>query len=56
MGKARLLPYLFWTAMEDRTEFEGASKDAIQEHFRNWINTHSVERDGPGADNPHIAD
>lgn len=54
--KERLLPYLFWTKMEDRAAFEGASKDAIREHFRNWVNTRSVERDGPGAGNPLIAE
>ncbi|KAK3347126.1 hypothetical protein B0T25DRAFT_461972 [Lasiosphaeria hispida] len=54
--KERLLPYLFWTTMEDRAAFEGASKDAIRDHFRNWISTRSVERDGPGADNPIIAE
>ncbi|GAB1309916.1 hypothetical protein MFIFM68171_00126 [Madurella fahalii] len=54
--KERLLPYLFWAKMEDRAAFEGASKDAIREHFRNWVNTRSIERDGPGGDNPLIAD
>ncbi|KAK4221945.1 hypothetical protein QBC38DRAFT_504463 [Podospora fimiseda] len=54
--KERLLPYLFWTKMEDRAAYEGASKDAIRQHFRHWVSTRSVERDRPGADNPPIAD
>ncbi|KAK1750486.1 hypothetical protein QBC47DRAFT_394141 [Echria macrotheca] len=53
-GKARLMPYLFWTKVEDRATLEGSSKDAVREHFRNWINTRSVERDGPGADHPNL--
>jgi hypothetical protein len=51
----RLQPYLYWTAMEDRTAFDGASKDAIRDHFRDWVNTRSVERDGPGADHEDLA-
>ena len=50
----RLQPYLHWTVMDDRTAFENASKDAIRDHFRNWIDTRSVERDGPGADRADI--
>ena len=54
--KERLLPYLFWTTMEDREAFEGASKDAIRDSFRSWVDARSVERDGPGADSPNIAE
>lgn len=39
-----------FTPIEDRVAFEGASKSTIREHFRTWVETRSVERDGPGAD------
>lgn len=55
MNKERLLPYRFFTPMEDRARFEGASKDAIRGYFREWITSRSVERDGPGAGDPRIS-
>jgi hypothetical protein len=54
-NKQRLQPYLFWTTMEDRNAFDGASKDAIRDHFRDWVSMRTVERDGPGADSADIA-
>ncbi|KAK0624162.1 hypothetical protein B0T14DRAFT_517607 [Immersiella caudata] len=53
-NQLRMLPYLSYTPMEDRDLFEGASKDRIREHFRQWVATRSVERDGPGADHPDL--
>jgi len=41
---------------DNRPSLLGASKDAIRDHFRPWISTRSVERDGPGADKPRLAD
>lgn len=49
-----LFLYLSFTPMEDRSLFEGAYKDRIREHFKHWISTRSVERDGPGADHPNL--
>lgn len=46
---ARLQPYLDWKVVQDRTLFDGASKDAVCEHFLDWVATRSDERDGPGA-------
>ncbi|KAK3331481.1 hypothetical protein B0H66DRAFT_613970 [Apodospora peruviana] len=39
--KERLLPYLFWTRIKDPAAFDGASKDAIRDHFRSWVSTRS---------------
>jgi len=50
------MPHRFWTPVEDWALLDGASKEDVRNHFRNWINTRSVERDGPGADTPNIAD
>jgi hypothetical protein len=50
----RLGPYLHWTVMED-SAFNGASKDAIRDHFRHWVETRTVDRDGPGADREDIS-
>ena len=53
-GKPYIMPFLDWTEMQDRTAFDGASKDDIREHFRTWIRTRSVERDGLGVEGKEI--
>lgn len=50
LAKPHIAPLLKWTEMQNRTAFDGASKDEIREHFRTWILTRSVERDGPGVE------
>lgn len=52
--KPHIAPLLEWTEMQNRTAFDGASKDDIREHFRTWILTRSVERDGPGVEGNEI--
>jgi len=55
-GRAvRLGPYLRFTVLEDPS-FDNATKDAIREHFRHWIQGRSAERDGTGADGPRVLD
>lgn len=53
-GKPYIMPFLDWTEMQDRAAFDGASKDDIREHFRTWVRTRSVERDGPGVEGREI--
>ncbi|KAK4450527.1 hypothetical protein QBC34DRAFT_379240 [Podospora aff. communis PSN243] len=53
-NKLDLLPYVAFTPMENRSLYEGASKDQIRDHFKHWVATRSVERDGPGADHPDL--
>lgn len=53
-GKPYIMPFLDWTEMQDRTAFDGASKDVIREHFRTWILARSVERDGLGVEGKEI--
>ncbi|KAK9423237.1 hypothetical protein SUNI508_14049 [Seiridium unicorne] len=45
-------PYLEWTIIEDRESLDRATKEQVRELFRTWRRGLSVERDGPGADNP----
>lgn len=54
LAKPHIAPLLEWTEMQNRTAFDGASKDEIREHFRTWILTRSVERDGPGVEGNQI--
>lgn len=54
MAKPYILPFLNWTEMQDRTTFDGASKDDIREHFQTWVRSRSVERDGPGVEGNEI--
>lgn len=42
-------PYELRTVMEDPS-FDTASKENIREHFRAWVQSRSVDRDGPGVD------
>jgi hypothetical protein len=48
-GFDRVAPFLQWTVVEDRSVLDGASKDIVREHFRGWVVSRTVERDGPGA-------
>jgi hypothetical protein len=41
--------------MEDPS-WQGASKDIIRQHFRAWIDSRSMVRDGPGAERENLGD
>ena len=45
----RLGPLLQWTVVDDPT-LNSATTAVVQQHFRAWVQTRSVARDGPGAD------
>ncbi|KAM0433469.1 hypothetical protein ACHAPT_004349 [Fusarium lateritium] len=49
-----LWKYLEWTIIEDPSDLDGASKQHVRERFSNWAAARSVERDGPGADDPSL--
>lgn len=49
-----LWKYLDWTIIEDRETLDGASKQEVRERFSEWSAARSVERDGPGADEPKV--
>lgn len=50
-----LVPDLEWTVIEDHDTLDEASKDTVRQKFREWAANHSVDRDGPGADGPFVA-
>ncbi|KAJ4249433.1 hypothetical protein NW762_012288 [Fusarium torreyae] len=49
-----LMPHLEWTIIEDREILNNASKQEVRERFSQWTAERSVERDGPGAEEPFI--
>ncbi|KAJ3464728.1 hypothetical protein MRS44_009514 [Fusarium solani] len=49
-----LWKHLKWTIIEDPEDLDSASKQHVQERFSDWAAARSVERDGPGADDPWL--
>ncbi|KAL6365616.1 hypothetical protein LRP88_01616 [Fusarium phalaenopsidis] len=49
-----LWKHLEWTIIEDPPDLDGASKQHVREKFSDWAAARSVERDGPGADDPWL--
>ncbi|KAF4962297.1 hypothetical protein FSARC_9615 [Fusarium sarcochroum] len=49
-----LMPHLEWTIIEDHETLNNASKQEVRERFSQWTAERSVERDGPGAEEPFV--